>query len=226
VTARALATALALAAAAVGCDALPGRPTAADRPVLMKDVTDFGVLWDLRCAGCHGADGSLGGAQPMADPVYLALVPRADLRRVVADGVPGTAMPGFAAAAGGDLTDAQVDIVVDSMRERWGGPAPAEALPAWAAPPGNPSRGALAFATYCARCHDDGAGGVLDPAFLGLVSDQALRTAVICGRTDLGMPDWRGYVPGHPMTAREIADVVGWLASHRRSRPEKEASDG
>jgi mono/diheme cytochrome c family protein len=227
VTVRTFATALALAAAAAGCDALPGRPTAADRPVLMQNVTSFESLWSLRCAGCHGADGRLGAAQPMADPLYLALVPRADLRRVVAEGVPGTAMPGFGAAGGGDLTDAQVDIVVDGMRERWGGAPPGGTiLPAWAAPPGDPTRGQTAFATYCARCHADGPGGVLDPAYVGLVSDQALRTAVICGRNDLGMPDWRGYVAGRPMSAREIADVVGWLASHRRPPPEKEANDG
>ena len=66
----------------------------------------------------------------------------------------------------------------------------------------------------------EGKGGekgasVVDPSYLALVSDQGLRTAVIAGRADLGMPDWRGYVPGHPMNDEEIADVVAWLASHR-----------
>jgi mono/diheme cytochrome c family protein len=61
------------------------------------------------------------------------------------------------------------------------------------------------------------AGSVVDPAYLGLVSDQYLRTVVIAGRPDLGMPGFREYVPGKPMTPEEISDVVAWLASHRQS---------
>jgi hypothetical protein len=48
-----------------------------------------------------------------------------------------------------------------------------------------------------------------------LVSDQALRTSIIAGRRDLGHPDWRGYPPGQPLTAQQVADVVAWLASKR-----------
>ena len=44
-------------------------------------------------------------------------------------------------------------------------------------------------------------GSVVDASYLALVSDQYLRTTVIAGRTDLGMPDWREYVKGQPMTA-------------------------
>jgi cytochrome c oxidase cbb3-type subunit 3 len=51
------------------------------------------------------------------------------------------------------------------------------------------------------------------------VSDQGLRTTIIAGRTDLGMPDWREAAPGRPMSDREITDVVAWLASQRRSFP-------
>jgi hypothetical protein len=58
---------------------------------------------------------------------------------------------------------------------------------------------------------------VLDPAYLALVSDQALRTAVIVGRSDLGMPDWRANISGQPMSPQEISDVVAWLASHRQA---------
>ena len=45
-------------------------------------------------------------------------------------------------------------------------------------------------------------GSVIDPAYLALVSDQALRTAVVAGRPDLGMPDWRGGAPGRRRSAR------------------------
>jgi cytochrome c oxidase cbb3-type subunit 3/ubiquinol-cytochrome c reductase cytochrome c subunit len=56
---------------------------------------------------------------------------------------------------------------------------------------------------------------VIDPAYLALVSDQALRSAVVAGRPDLGMPDWRGGASASPLTAQDVADVVAWMASHR-----------
>jgi len=50
------------------------------------------------------------------------------------------------------------------------------------------------------------------------VSDQGLRTTVIAGRADLGAPDWRGNVPGRPMSSDEVSDVVAWLAARRPPR--------
>ena len=85
------------------------------------------------------------------------------------------------------------------------------------------------LATFCARCHGaEGAGGasggsLLEPAYLGLVSDQGLRTTVIVGRQDLGMPGWQGSGE-RPMTAAEVAEVVAWLGSHRL--PPRDAAPG
>jgi cytochrome c oxidase cbb3-type subunit 3 len=59
----------------------------------------------------------------------------------------------------------------------------------------------------------------MNDSFLALVSDQALRTIIITGRPELGAPDWRGNVPGKPMSDQEITDVVAWLASHRVQSP-------
>jgi hypothetical protein len=59
------------------------------------------------------------------------------------------------------------------------------------------------------------AGSVVDPSFLTLVSDQSLRTTVVVGRQDLGKPDWRSYLPGHPMSPDEISDVVAWISAQR-----------
>ena len=58
---------------------------------------------------------------------------------------------------------------------------------------------------------------MINPAYLALVSDQALRTAVIVGRSDLGMPNWSANISGRPMSPQEISDVVAWLASHRQT---------
>lgn len=218
---------------AMGCDRLPGKPTLEERWMPTTEVTDFSQLYALNCSGCHGADGRLGAARPLNDPLYLALMSNESLREMIAQGVPGTAAPAFAQRIGGPLTDKQIDILIEGMRSRWGATESFKnvALPPYSSRnasakgsvPGDPQRGAVAYQTYCAQCHGkDGSGGpkggsVINPAYLALISDQALRTTVIVGRSDLGMPDWRAYIPGQPMSAQEISDVVAWLASHRQA---------
>jgi len=230
-----LLVAVVILALAAGCDQLPGKPTPEDRWKAATEVTDFSQLYALNCSGCHGADGRFGAARPLNDPLYLALASNDTLRQMIAQGVPGTTAPAFAQQAGGPLTDKQIDILIDGMRSRWG---KAENFQNVALPPyglqdasakgsasGDPQRGAVAYQTYCSQCHGkDGNGGpkggsVVNPAYLALVSDQALRTTVIVGRSDLGMPDWRANIPGRPMSPQEISDVVAWLVSHRLVAP-------
>jgi len=223
VAAAAIAAALALA----GCDGLPGKPRPSDRELLPSEVMSFAALYRANCSGCHGADGRLGGSRPLNDPLYLALVPRERLREVIARGVAGTAQPAFAASAGGTLTDAQVDAIVRGLVETWGRPDAARGadLPSYAAAGGDAERGKGVYAAACAGCHGpEGRGGpkggaVTDPSYLALVTDQYLRTTVIAGRVDLGMPDWRGDVPGQPLSSQQIGDVVAWLSAERRPVP-------
>lgn len=221
-----------------GCDSLPGRPNVAHREVVSSQIMAFDVLYNRNCAGCHGVDGRLGAARTLNDPIYLALVSADRLRRVIGEGVRGTAMPAYGLSAGGDLTDAQIDALVEAMLARWGRPDAVKGLtlPPYEAPvmrtgPAERERGAAVYARACASCHGrDGRGGpkggsIVDPSYLSLVSDQSLRTTVIAGRPDLGKPDWREDVPGHPLTPQEISDVVAWLAGHRqavRGRPARE----
>jgi mono/diheme cytochrome c family protein len=86
------------------------------------------------------------------------------------------------------------------------------------------------YKTFCQHCHGpDGRGGpkgssITNDSFLALVSDQGLRTTVIVGRPDLGAPDWRGNVPGRPMSDQEVTDVVAWLASQRAQIPGEQFS--
>ncbi|HEX6774912.1 MAG TPA: cytochrome c, partial [Methylomirabilota bacterium] len=103
-----LVAAMVLGLALLGCDRIPGKPNVADRAPLATEVTAFGPLYKGSCAACHGADGRLGASLALNDPVYLALVPRDRLRKVIANGVTGTLQPAFAMSAGGTLTDAQV----------------------------------------------------------------------------------------------------------------------
>jgi mono/diheme cytochrome c family protein len=70
----------------------------------------------------------------------------------------------------------------------------------------------------CASCHGPdgrGARAVADPAYLSLVTNQHLRTVIIVGMPNLGMPDWRGH--GKPLSDADVTDVVAWLAARRES---------
>ena len=62
-------------------------------------------------------------------------------------------------------------------------------------------------------------GSVVDASYLALVTNQYLRTTVIAGRSDVGMPDWRSDIPGQPLTDQQISDVVAWLSDERRPVP-------
>ena len=65
----------------------------------------------------------------------------------------------------------------------------------------------------------------MNGSFLALLNDQELRTMVIVGRPELGAPDWRGDIPGKPMSAQDVSDVVAWLASQRTKFPGQPYSD-
>jgi cytochrome c oxidase cbb3-type subunit 3/ubiquinol-cytochrome c reductase cytochrome c subunit len=187
--------------------------------ILPDQITDFSALFGSNCAGCHGRDGHSGAARPLHDPLFLALIGKEKLRDVIAKGVKGTAMQPFVQSAGGTLTDQQVTILADQMEARWSRPRDfvGVSLPAYSADLGNATSGESVFQRDCSICHrEHGIGGsIIDPAFLSLISNQSLRTAVLTGRADRGMPDFRSHTPGPAMTAQEISDVVAWLASHR-----------
>jgi mono/diheme cytochrome c family protein len=223
-----------------GCSArLPGQPNEAERWRAPNEITDFNQLYTQNCAGCHGAGGKLGAARSLNDPLYMAFVTDDALRQAISKGRAGTNMPAFSETAGGHLTDQQIELIVAGMRAHWSKPDDFKGveLPRYsvdgsstatnndiatkAPQAGDDSRGAATYKTYCSSCHgsngDGGsAGSIVDPNFLNLVSEQGLRTTVVVGRADIGKPDWRGDVPGHPMSAEEINDVVAWLAARRQ----------
>jgi len=212
----------------VGCNRLPGEPTPADTALTPAQVTNFTVLYQQNCSGCHGQDGQGNGALALNNPVFLAIANDEALRQATAYGVPGTLMPAFLNSAGGTLTDQQIKILVREMRAKWSKPAEvgSDAPPPYAAStPGNASHGPEVYATFCASCHGNGGDGtprassIVDGSYLALVSDQGLRILVIAGRPDLHHPDWRNYVPGRVMKAQEVTDVVAWLGSKRLAHP-------
>ena len=211
-----------------GCTNSPGRPGPGEMPVVPSEISDFNTLYKQNCAGCHGPAGRGGAAIALANPVYLAIADDATLRHATASGVHGTSMPAFAQSAGGMLTDKQIDVIVSGIRERWSMPnifGGADPPPYSSSVPGDISRGSEVYSAYCSSCHGDGGRGgpkassIVEGSFLALVSDQELRTIVMTGRPELGAPDWRSDVPGRPMTAQDVSDVVAWLASQRPKFP-------
>jgi cytochrome c oxidase cbb3-type subunit 3 len=211
-----------------GCANAPGRPGPDEMTLVPSEISDFSTLYQQNCAGCHGAEGKGGAAIALANPVYLSIANDAVLNRTTASGIPGASMPAFAQSAGGMLTAKQIGVIVSGIRTRWSKPDFFRGAdpPPYASPsPGNSARGSQVYVTYCSSCHGAaGRGGpkatsIVDGSFLALVTDQELRTIVITGRPELGAPDWRSNIPGKPMSAQEVSDVVAWLASQRQKFP-------
>ena len=139
-------------------------------------------------------------------------------------------MPAFAQSAGGMLTDKQIDLIVSGIRERWSKPdvlsganPPAVLfIRAWETPRADREvyANVLFFLPWCrAGEAEQKASSIVNGSFLALLNDQELRTIVIVGRPELGAPDWRNNVPGKPMSAQDVSDVVAWLASQRPKFP-------
>ncbi len=213
-----------------GCD-WPGKPRPEDRPLPAEKVTDFGQLYGRNCAGCHGADGKRGPAPPLNDPIFLSIVPDAELLHVITEGREGTPMPAFSRDNGGPLTAEQIQVLAVGIKPRWSATDKPKGQPPEYRPPkerdgGDKKAGLAVFARACADCHGNHgqgskmAGAINDPSFLALISDQALRRYAITGRPDFGMPNFAGTdgrdpVNFKPLTSREINDLVALLSYWR-----------
>lgn len=206
-----------------GCGhSAPGYPGPA--PLPPDQVMNSATLYKENCASCHGPAGQNGPAMDLANPKYQALVSDATLRKTISNGLPGTEMPAFAKSAGGMLTDRQINSIVAGIRHRWykGNVLAGMNAPPYAqSKPGDPKRGKQVYEKRCATCHEPGDQDITGPAYLALMSNQALRTQIIAGRPDIGQPDWRHDSPGGkattPLTAQDVDDIVTYLSTLRKS---------
>lgn len=223
-----------VALSSTGCQRLLQGPAkiheVEERP---DQIKDFSVLYGENCAACHGVDGKNGPAIAFNNPLYFGLVSDDKIRDYTTNGGPGGGNPAFGTSAGGLLTNDQINVIVTGMRQRWARPDMLKGmtLPAYAAAsPGDVSHGSQVYGQACASCHGAAApnglvlnpgksGSITDPTYLALISDQGLRTIIITGRPDLGHPDYRNDIPGHPLSDTDITDVVAWLSSHRSPEP-------
>jgi mono/diheme cytochrome c family protein len=227
-------------------DNLPGKPKLADKPASIENSMDFAVIYAKNCAACHGADGKLGPAPPLNDPLFRAIMPADALTQVISEGRTGTPMPGFARAHSGTLARPQIQVLVDQIKgvpeanggaAVWGSiePAPSDAPPYLGADH-QAERTSVDFETIrttlfaqaCADCHGPhgegtkSIGSINNPDFLALASDQLLRRIIITGRRDLGMPNYKSAEHRSsgfkPLTSADVDDLVALLAQWRQGK--------
>ena len=175
-------------------------------------ILDFDQLFAANCAGCHGATGELGPAPPLNDPLFVAIVPddgtaARDSRRTSrhADAAVRACEWRLAhrRASESARRGHQVALEIERRRSNETPPAlrthqeskacnrrraAANAGPKFSSAPAPAATDQTApAASGTAR-----SGGAINvPAFLALISDQALRRIIITGRPDLGMPNLR-----------------------------------
>ena len=202
----------------VGC----GKPSLENKPIRESEILDFNLLFAQRCAGCHGSDGAGSGSIALHDPALMTMMSKDTLRELIRDGREGSLMPSFQSNTGNPLSDAQIEVIVTGMVERWSADAPPWSTSRrYEVKTGKSTRGKGAFVDMCGQCHgNDGLGGsagaVIMPAYLELVSPQYLRTVILCGRPELGMPPLASKIDD-----RTIDDIVAWLLTHKTFRSDQ-----
>ncbi len=177
------------------------------------------ALYERYCKLCHAADGTgyaADNAPSLVSPTFLASADDAFIARGIRLGRPNTAMAAYGESRGGPLDDKQIAAIVEFLRAK--GP-PAAPLPDVKVT-GSAARGAAVFKSHCQSCHGTAqkpgkAPQLHNPEFLAAASPAFVRHAVVHGRPPTKMPAF-----DKRLSARQIDDVVAWLASLRRSPPE------
>ena len=138
---------------------------AASPPVLAQSHETGRKVYEARCVGCHGSDGSGGGHGPGFVDIRR---PRASskpaLQKLISSGIPGTTMPAFA------MTDAELDALADYVEVLR---APAADHPA----AGDATAGERFFTGRgnCSSCHMvRGKGGILGPDLSDLARERRI----------------------------------------------------
>jgi cytochrome c oxidase cbb3-type subunit III len=188
--------------------------------------TDFATLFAQNCRGCHGDNGKYGPGRILNDPLYVAFIPREEIKKVLTYGRPGTAMPAWAQSQGGPLSEKQIDVLVSGIKDDWAKPVDLHGttLPVYSTDinAGDATRGKRLFVRACFACHGQGApvGVITNATYLQLSSNQNLRTSIVVGRPDVPvkkmlMPNYMYLNAGHALTDQDVSDLVTYIASFR-----------
>lgn len=194
-----------------------GRQEAARERLKTEAVARGAGLYASHCGSCHGSagEGRIGPAlkdSPLDENV---------LEKVIARGIPGTAMPASAQEEGGSLKEHQIKDLVTFIKN-WDqslieapSATPAALVPVPAPPqtpiPSSINAGEL-FAVKCAVCHGanrEGTPGLapaLTPEILDPLSAAEVREALAEGRPAKGMPPFKGI-----LSAEEIDALVQFM---------------
>ncbi len=178
-------------------------------------------LYATYCSSCHGLDGKGGVGVPLSLPSFLNSVSNTYLMKTIRLGRPGRVMPAFDV-----LSDAQVNAIVNYLRNWTDKPAPKENK---TTVKGNAKHGEQLYVKHCSQCHgDNGVGGkgtgvtfsrkrnlpIIAPAlnntgFLMSASDEMIRDTIIFGRK--GTPMTSMLVAG--LSETDVDDVVSYIRS-------------
>lgn len=191
------------------------------------------TLYRMYCSACHGVDG-VGAIVRDAEMARLIDRPRqlltpslrnvdtlgvasdAYMRHIIAEGRPGTSMPGWTREG---LSDDEIELLTGFIR-RW---EPREAdLSMVSATRGTARYGAALFRSNCASCHgsDSQGGGVgvslRSASFLAIASDEFLAETILRGRANTAMPSWRQF------DNREVSDLLAYIRSWQPLESDRE----
>jgi len=189
------------------------------------DTSRGAQLYAQNCAVCHG-DRAQGRVGTMLAKDFPGIRVDALLGKVIADGVPGSAMDAWSRAKGGPLTDTEIDAIVAFIRSL-GHQAPtalaqpvatatkgALASPVATFPPGDATRGDSIYSQNCAICHDERGegriGAMLGKDWPGINVESFLDATIARGVAGSKMPAW-SRANGGPLTNQEIADVAAFV---------------
>lgn len=195
------------------------KPNHTDAQVLAlipaADPTAGKKLFDAKCAGCHGDDGSGGVGSSLSAASFLPMVDDRFLVRVIDDGRPGTAMPAWHSLSAQDVAN-----VVSYVRRWQKGPAIALSTATRA---GRAEFGEVLFKQNCVKCHGQFGEGDLgtqigNPVLLTQESDEFLWRTIAYGKTGT---DMKGFLkrPRDPLSERDIDHVIAYLRQMQQHPP-------
>jgi mono/diheme cytochrome c family protein len=171
---------LAIALLLVGCGGTPSAtstatpissPTAGATPVPAnagERAARGAPLYLEHCSPCHGIQGQGVDAPPLRNNLYVQNGTDETVGATIADGFPGTEMPGWLQENGGPMTKVQIGFVVAYLRTMQDVPA----LPATPSSQPGPAASLIGvseagrplFGLYCAACHGpQGLQGIPNP---------------------------------------------------------------
>lgn len=179
-------------------------------------------LYLENCAMCHGEDGQ--GRVGATLTNFPGIDPAAAIRQTISDGVEGSVMPAWGQANGGPLNDQDISDITAYIEGVLGGTEPVAPFPEYIPPAieplpdieGNPSQGAVVFATNCVACHGDqaqgGFGWPLAKTWSGNHPEVYIYDVISQGIDNTLMPAW-AQSKGGPLEQQQIDDVTAYILS-------------